>query len=607
MVRGDSYVPDHTELGNWCQVQRGRCRRGYLSKEKEEALMELGFDFYGNEDCCWHAMLGRLREFKENNGDCLVPPPVRLGCKTFCGVREDDGDVDEGQGLGYDDILSRWVSRQRTERRIYDNIIDEAPVGCWGPRAIKTKKRKMCAGDTSCDEEDNEKTGNARSVERNQEVVKDAKDEGNEEPDSYLSPEMIQALDTVGFYWENDIHMTWIRNYRRLAAFKHRHGHARVTKGMEGVNRRFYMWNSWQRTHYKQSIEGKPSPLTAAKQKFLEDISFVFELTDLPPTLTFDERLEMLQEFLRIHGHCLVPQKHPTLGDWVKRTRQAYEYKLRGVKGRRGTFSLTEKRITQLNAIGFVWKVRPGRAPIRLFGKDDDPKPKSPWPETKSEAKAPVVCDPQAEVEQLSEKDEEGERGDSYGSETDIVVLSNGHNGDEADGENYCAFGEADLAYSEGGDKQSRSPLDWVQQKGLSHGSQSLQYHQGTNGGGETVDQMVIAPSEKYRGLYHHFNDLGSVAIPEHASQLHQTMRNTDRFSLNSLCSVAYGDGVCQSSALHCGICRCHAFRLTTCVPCGHGYCRTCLDLVLSKYERRCPICGSFITRTSELLVGSLL
>ena len=50
-TRGDVLVPDHVELGMWCQVQRARKRRGALDKSRARALMELGFDFEGDEEC----------------------------------------------------------------------------------------------------------------------------------------------------------------------------------------------------------------------------------------------------------------------------------------------------------------------------------------------------------------------------------------------------------------------------------------------------------------------------------------------------------------------------------------------------------------------------
>ncbi|CAJ1947833.1 unnamed protein product [Cylindrotheca closterium] len=67
----------------------------------------------------------------------------------------------------------------------------------------------------------------------------------------------------------------------------------------------------------------------------------------------WEERVEALLEFRRIHGHCSVPYDYPanpSLSRWVKR--QRYQYKL----FRLGQASaMTERRIQTLESIGFVW------------------------------------------------------------------------------------------------------------------------------------------------------------------------------------------------------------------------------------------------------------
>ncbi len=55
--------------------------------------------------------------------------------------------------------------------------------------------------------------------------------------------------------------------------------------------------------------------------------------------------LDQLREFKRAHGHCAVPRGHPgSLGTWV-----------RWVRHRRRRGKLSEKRVRQLDALGFLW------------------------------------------------------------------------------------------------------------------------------------------------------------------------------------------------------------------------------------------------------------
>jgi superfamily II DNA or RNA helicase len=60
---------------------------------------------------------------------------------------------------------------------------------------------------------------------------------------------------------------------------------------------------------------------------------------------SFEERLEQITEFAKVHGHCVVPKSHPgDLRSWVFAER---------VRAKRPGYSSERRR--QLNAIGFAW------------------------------------------------------------------------------------------------------------------------------------------------------------------------------------------------------------------------------------------------------------
>lgn len=70
-------------------------------------------------------------------------------------------------------------------------------------------------------------------------------------------------------------------------------------------------------------------------------------------TVDWEDRLQMLIDFKKEYGHCMVPQNHPELGAWVKWQREKYAL---FEEGRTSYF--TPEKIERLNKIGFVWRVR---------------------------------------------------------------------------------------------------------------------------------------------------------------------------------------------------------------------------------------------------------
>jgi len=71
----------------------------------------------------------------------------------------------------------------------------------------------------------------------------------------------------------------------------------------------------------------------------------------------WDERIQSLQRFMEQHGHTRVTQRHEDdqkLAKWVKKTREKYKKLQKGIS----VPSLCEKRIAQLDRLGFQWSLR---------------------------------------------------------------------------------------------------------------------------------------------------------------------------------------------------------------------------------------------------------
>ncbi|GFH51519.1 hypothetical protein CTEN210_07995 [Chaetoceros tenuissimus] len=74
--------------------------------------------------------------------------------------------------------------------------------------------------------------------------------------------------------------------------------------------------------------------------------------------VTFEQRVEQLLEFKKVHGHVNVPQKYtlnPSLGRWCNNKRIAYREKK---SGKVSKHAILEEHINRLNEIGFKWTIK---------------------------------------------------------------------------------------------------------------------------------------------------------------------------------------------------------------------------------------------------------
>mmetsp|Transcript_29003 Transcript_29003/g.85800 ORF Transcript_29003/g.85800 Transcript_29003/m.85800 type:complete len:117 (-) Transcript_29003:513-863(-) len=96
-------------------------------------------------------------------------------------------------------------------------------------------------------------------------------------------------------------------------------------------------------------MEGKPSTMTPARARLLEDLNFAWH----SHTAIWMERFLELMEFRERFGHCSVPSTYgvnPQLAVWVKCQRRQYKLHREGRSS-----GMTEERIRELERAGFVW------------------------------------------------------------------------------------------------------------------------------------------------------------------------------------------------------------------------------------------------------------
>ena len=87
---GDCLVPqrylDDPKLGRWVNKQREN--KDKLLPERRKLLDEIGFTWRVVQREPWHKMFERLIEYRESNGNCLVPQRYKKDPRLGCWVRE---------------------------------------------------------------------------------------------------------------------------------------------------------------------------------------------------------------------------------------------------------------------------------------------------------------------------------------------------------------------------------------------------------------------------------------------------------------------------------------------------------------------------------------
>ncbi len=154
-----------------------------------------------------------------------------------------------------------------------------------------------------------------------------------------LSPERITKLNSIGFIW-NIYEFLWIKSFGELKDYKAKFGHCDVSKGHKGYLSLAH-WVINQRKYFKK---GK---LSKEQIKELEELGIVWEKYKRTP---WEESLKKLKAFKAEFGHCNVTRsyKDMALGNWVSIQR-------------RDKSKLTNHQVSELEKLGFCWKLKPGR------------------------------------------------------------------------------------------------------------------------------------------------------------------------------------------------------------------------------------------------------
>ena len=295
------------------------------------------------EDTTWYGLYKQLLEFKERYGNVSVP-------------RTDPKRIRE---FGEDTVrLSRWVGMNRCLYR--KKTLEEYKIYAleqlgfdWDPsgtrwmskfKLLQEFKRKhghaKVPYSKSSDENDNGLVAWVKRCQYQYKLYQEGKP-------SNLNAEKIQMLDDMGMVWKRRAD-SWNDRFQDLVAFKEKHGHLNVSPELDNS---LSDWVRHQRTHWKKYLaDPTQSILTLEQVTQLESIGLELNLR----SSKWQQRLEELREFKRVHGHTMVPYKYPNnqqLSSWCTTQRRFYTRLKNGKSS-----LLTHERVEELKELGFEFE-----------------------------------------------------------------------------------------------------------------------------------------------------------------------------------------------------------------------------------------------------------
>lgn len=145
----------------------------------------------------------------------------------------------------------------------------------------------------------------------------------------------------------------WTARYKELVEYKARFGNCHIPYDW-APNKPLSQWVKRQRHQRRLRTEGKHSNLSEEREKLLHDLGFIWDSR----AANWEERLNELQEFKDIHGHCKVTNKHGKscrpLSVWLKRQRHAVREFLKG----KPDTGMTDDRLSRLVDLGVKFNLR---------------------------------------------------------------------------------------------------------------------------------------------------------------------------------------------------------------------------------------------------------
>ena len=334
-----------------------------MTPTRAKALCDIGFLWSppptgaaatrGNKDLNpsyspWQQKLDLLQRYKSKFGHCEVPPGY--GCGT------------EYSGL------FEWVLEQRYQHQLMVNgeYTTMTPTRAkalsdigfpWAPASPPTKNSEIISGNISHNihSKDTSSYSNNNGTKIDQQKLTTHSSESNSSDCHYTdcSKNLAQKHSKTG----DIIETNWKKQFDELRKYKQENGHTNVPRNYS-KNPSLFSWVNKQRFQYLLLQKNKPSLMTEEKIIALNSIDFKWPKAK---DFSWNNWLKELQKYKDQHGDVNVPHKYKSnkaLGAFVNRQRNEFRKLQQGLHS-----SLDQKRISDLESLGFKWSTRVPRTP----------------------------------------------------------------------------------------------------------------------------------------------------------------------------------------------------------------------------------------------------
>ena len=374
-ANGHSNVPynhPNRKLSRWVtnQRQNKKLKKRCMTKQRIEALEKVQFTF--STRCTWEDRFEELKAFSLLYGHCDVPSSTNVDLSRFVKSQRrqyklylDEKEIGKGDNVSDGDSIGSNTSTScsMTEEKIVALI----SIG------FDFKNDKMNRGRRSDDSAWQAKYNQLKQYHQSQNhscLVVPSKDTNlrrwvdtqrtayrllNRGEKSSLTQQRIDLLNEINFVWD-PVDARFNERIKELKDFQRTNGHCMVS---HTTNPTLHTWIKRQRNQYQKYKLGQKSSLTTERIELLEHTGLQLEVEDFDyngqqqkQKTPWNKKFHQLQKYATENGHCMVPQKHPHLGKFVKAQRSSYRLMKMGKKS-----SMTLERIKKLNSIGFVWNV----------------------------------------------------------------------------------------------------------------------------------------------------------------------------------------------------------------------------------------------------------
>jgi hypothetical protein len=241
-----------------------KARKAKNDPQPAPASAEAGSGKLAKKDAKWLTMLQKLKDYKSEHGDCIVP-------------------------RGYvDSKLASWVAEQRKQYKLLNDgkasSITPERISClreldfaWNAQEAAWAKhmsdlRAFRSRNGHCQVPLNHpefpKLGLwVKEQRRHYTLLAQGKP-------SHMTTERAQELDRLGFTWDTH-EATWLERFKELSQFRDETGHCYVPTNYKS-NPKLGTWVHHQRRQRKKFEEGKACHITEERIKALESIGFVW-------------------------------------------------------------------------------------------------------------------------------------------------------------------------------------------------------------------------------------------------------------------------------------------------------------------------------------------